>query len=41
LLLLQYLDVLVKPDDVSCCFSLFYTLHRGVVCVKEASLLKA
>ncbi len=30
LLLLQYLDALVKSDDVSCCFLLFYTLHRGV-----------
>ena len=31
LLLLQYLNAFVKSDNVSCCFSLFYTLHRGVV----------
>ncbi len=42
LLLLERLNALIKSDDVSCCFLLFYTLHRGVVvCVKEASLLRA
>ncbi len=42
LLLLQYLNALVKSDDVSGCLLLFYTLHRRVVvCVKEASLLRA
>ena len=42
LLLLQCLKALVKSVDVSCCFLLFYTLHRWVVvCVKEASLLRA
>ncbi len=42
LLLLQYLKALVESVDVSCCFLLFYTLHRRVVvCVKEASLLRA
>ncbi len=41
LLLLQCLKALVKSVDVSCCFLLFYTLHRRVVvCVKEASLLR-
>ncbi len=42
LLLLQCLKALVKSVDVSCCFLLFYTLHRRVVVrVKEASLLRA
>jgi hypothetical protein len=42
LLLLQCLKALVKSGNVSCCFLLFYTLHRRVVvCVKEASLLRA
>ena len=42
LLLLKRLDALVKSDDVGCCFLLIYTLHRRVVvCVKEASLLRA
>ncbi len=42
LLLLQCLKALVKSGDVSCCFLLFYTLHRRVVVrVKEASLLRA
>jgi hypothetical protein len=41
LLLLQYLNAFVESDNVSCCFSLFYTLHRRVVvCVKEASLMR-
>ena len=40
--LLQCLEALVESGDVSCCFLLFYTLHRRVVvCVKEASLLWA
>ena len=42
LLLLQCLKALVESSDVSCCFLLLYTLHRRVVvCVKEASLLRA
>ncbi len=42
LLLLQCLKALVKSFDVSWCFLLLYTLHRRVVvCVKEASLLRA
>ncbi len=42
LLLLKRLNALVKSDDVSCCFSLLYTLHRRVVvCVTEVSLLRA
>jgi hypothetical protein len=42
LLLLQCLKALVESSNVSCCFFLFYTLHRWVVvCVKEASLLRA
>ena len=42
LLLLQCLKALVKSGNVSCCFLLFYTLHRRVIVrVKEASLLRA
>ena len=42
LLPLQCLKALVESGDVSRCFLLFYTLHRRVVvCVKEASLLRA